>query len=162
MGKSESSPLTPENPVLHWGKAARLPHNREDDMSCSVKELREFLSALREDDEIGIDEGGLTLIVPATDEDDPEKCEDFDGVSAISYFEIGGVEADGDDHNEHPGGKTDLYHIECGGVPGCQCDTYPFPCSAGSKETVDVYCEGSKERGLKNARVVKGPCPKAK
>ena len=33
MGKSESSPLTDENPVLHWGKAARLPHNREDEMA---------------------------------------------------------------------------------------------------------------------------------
>ena len=131
-------------------------------MSCRVKELREFLAALNDDDEIGIDEGGLTLIVRATDEDDIEKCTDFDGVLAISYFEIGGVEEDG---WKHPSGNLDNYHVECGKLPACECGMALAEancCCSGTKEEVAGYVKALKKAGWKGAHAVEGSCPSTK
>ena len=51
-------------------------------MSATVKELREWLSQFGEDERIGVDEGGLTLVL----EDDSKT-----GLKVQPQFEIGGL-----------------------------------------------------------------------
>jgi len=64
-------------------------------MACTVKELRMYLSGWDGDDVIGVDEGGLNLIIVAPEGYNPKMCTEFDNgngkVLAVSYFEIGGI-----------------------------------------------------------------------
>lgn len=54
-------------------------------MACTVRELKEALKLLDDDDMIGVDDGGLTLVVVG----DPG-----------TFFEIGGIPLDDEDEED--------------------------------------------------------------
>lgn len=97
-------------------------------MACTVSELRVYLSGWDGDDMIGIDEGGLNLIIVAPKGyDDPKVCTKFpngDGeVLALSYFEIGGIPLDDEDKDDDYDPSSDFDRYTCTADKGdCNCE----------------------------------------
>jgi hypothetical protein len=127
-------------------------------MSVTVKELREFLEAYDDEQGVGIDEGGLMLVVLGDGTEATAIA--VDGFLVSGYIELGGISPD----SEHPGQNLDLWHAECGNLPACRCGLALAEadcCCSGTKEEVDGYVEALKRNGWPGAHAVEGPCPEA-
>lgn len=70
-------------------------------MAMTIDELREWLAPLDGTKMIGIDEGGLTLVVyDATASQSERSNYDNDATTSDAYYELGGVNVDEDDEDE--------------------------------------------------------------